>query len=188
MELWVTTRASLGSTPNTMRVMANAPAVLDRYLVLSAAFAKGRFNAATREWVAVGVAAYCSDHCPRLPAGLHGTHQTPSWPSQSQETPGLPCDPPVRHARIMNESNGPSATSQRDVKAVSGVLRELEGREVSLSLADGSRLDCVMLISAGRGRTPTVWFFANGIDVFLPRLSIIAAWEAPPANAARRAA
>ena len=54
-----------------------------------------------------------------------------SWSSQSQETPGLPCDPPVRHARIMN---------------------------------------------------------ANGIDVFLPRLSIIAAWEAPPAGAAHRAA
>jgi hypothetical protein len=68
------------------------------------------------------------------------------------------------------------------------VLRELEGREVSLALADGSRLDCVMLMSAGRGRTPTVWLFANGIDVFLPRLSIIAAWEAPPAGAARRAA
>ena len=119
---------------------------------------------------------------------LHGTHQTPAWPSQSQETPGLPCDPPVRHARLMNESNGPSATPQRDVRAVSGVLRELEGREVSLALADGSRLDCVMLISAGRGRTPTVWLFANGIDVFLPRLSIIAAWEAPPASAARPAA
>jgi hypothetical protein len=88
----------------------------------------------------------------------------------------------------MNESNGPSATSQRDVRAVSSVLRELEGREVSLALADGSRLDCVMLISAGRGRTPTVWLFANGIDVFLPRLSIIAAWEALPASAARRAA
>jgi hypothetical protein len=87
-----------------------------------------------------------------------------------------------------NESSRSPATTQRDVTAVSGVLRELEGREVSLALADGSRLDCVMLISAGRGRTPTVWLFANGIDVFLPRLSIIAAGEAPPASAASRAA
>lgn len=68
------------------------------------------------------------------------------------------------------------------------MLCELEGREVSLALADGSRLDYVMLISAGRGRTPTVWLFANGIDVFLPRLSIIAAWEVPPVSAARRVA
>lgn len=111
-----------------------------------------------------------------------------TWPSQSQETPGLPYDPPVRHARVVNQSDAPSPTSQRDVRAVSGVLRELEGREVSLALADGSRLDCVMLISAGRGRTPTVWLFANGIDVFLPRQSIIAAWEARPAGAARRTA
>ena len=86
-----------------------------------------------------------------------------------------------------NENSRSPATTRRDVTAVSGVLRELEGREVSLALADGSRLDDVVLISAGRGRTPTVWVFASGIDVFLPRLSIIAAWEAPPANGRRAA-
>jgi hypothetical protein len=52
---------------------------------------------------------------------------------------------------------------------------------VSLSLADGSRLDDVRLVSAGRGRTPTVWVYAGGIDVFVPRPHIIDAWESAAA-------
>jgi hypothetical protein len=75
------------------------------------------------------------------------------------------------------------APPARDVRAIRDVLRELEGREVSLALVDGSRLDAVALVSAGRGRTPTVWLFAQGIDVFLPRRSVIAAWEPRPARA-----
>jgi hypothetical protein len=63
-------------------------------------------------------------------------------------------------------------------------LRQLEGREVSLALADGSRLDAVTLISAGRGRTPTIWVYAGGIDLFVPRPHVIDAWESPPARAA----
>lgn len=79
---------------------------------------------------------------------------------------------------------GPAAG---DVTAISGVLRGLEGRQVSLALADGSRLDAVTLVSAGRGSTPTVWLFAQGIDVFLPRRSVIAAWEPLPARGRRAA-
>jgi hypothetical protein len=79
------------------------------------------------------------------------------------------------------------ASAAGDARALSNVLRELEGREVSLALADGSRLDAVMLVSAGRGRSPTVWLFAQGIDVFVPRRSVIAAWEARPAHARRAA-
>jgi hypothetical protein len=75
------------------------------------------------------------------------------------------------------------ASPARDVRAIRDVLRELEGREVSLALADGSRLDAATLVSAGRGGTPTVWLFAQGIDVFLPRRSVIAAWEPRPARA-----
>jgi hypothetical protein len=56
-------------------------------------------------------------------------------------------------------------------------LRDLEGREVSIALADGSRFDAVTLVSAGRGRTPTVWLFDGGIDVFVPRATVIDAWE-----------
>jgi uncharacterized peroxidase-related enzyme len=63
-ELLAAVQASLGATPNMMRVMANAPAVLDGYLALSTALAKGRLNAGTRERIAVGVAqANDCDYC-----------------------------------------------------------------------------------------------------------------------------
>jgi hypothetical protein len=74
------------------------------------------------------------------------------------------------------------AHQAQDVGAIGDVLRDLEGREVTLALADGTRLDAVTLVSAGRGTTPTVWIFAQGIDVFLPRRSVLAAWEAHPAR------
>jgi hypothetical protein len=74
-------------------------------------------------------------------------------------------------------------TPQRHVGAISYVLRGLEGCKVSLALADGSRLDDVMLISVGRGNAATLWVFASGVDVFLPRLAVVDAWEAPPARA-----
>ncbi len=54
-------------------------------------------------------------------------------------------------------------------------LLRLEGRTVSLALADGSRLDDVSLVSAGSG---TVWVFANGEDRFIPVGQVIDVWEA----------
>lgn len=69
----------------------------------------------------------------------------------------------------------------RAVPVTSGrALRDLEGREVGLSMADGSRLDAVTLVSAGRGGTPMVWIYAGGIDVFVPRPHVIDAWECGP--------
>jgi hypothetical protein len=58
-----------------------------------------------------------------------------------------------------------------------GQLRDLEGRRISLALADGSRLDDVTLVSAGRGRTPTLWLDVAGIDVFVDRLRVVDLWE-----------
>jgi hypothetical protein len=76
-----------------------------------------------------------------------------------------------------HETQTPSATDLRR-------LRNLEGREVSLALIDGSRLDGVTLVSAGRGGTTSVWVFDGGMDVFVPRTRVIDAWEsAPPAAA-----
>ncbi len=77
-----------------------------------------------------------------------------------------------------------ATTSPSDATTFGPGLRALEGHEVSLSLADGSRLDDVTLVSAGRGRTPTVWIYASGIDVFVPRPNVIDAWESPPLRAA----
>ena len=59
-------------------------------------------------------------------------------------------------------------------------LRRFEGTCVSLSLADGSRLDGVSLISA---RGMTIWIFAGGEDRFVPVASVIDAWPAEAAAA-----
>lgn len=61
-------------------------------------------------------------------------------------------------------------------------LRELEGRQVSLALVDGSRLDAVTLMSAGRGRTRTLWLYSAGSDLFVARDAVLDAWEPAPSH------
>jgi len=48
--------AKLGMTPNLMRTMANAPAVLDAYLAFTGALAKGSLSVRLREQIALAVA------------------------------------------------------------------------------------------------------------------------------------
>ncbi len=60
-----------------------------------------------------------------------------------------------------------TAQQRRDV-------RKLEGRTVHLALADGSRLDDAMLVSAG---SRTVWVYSNGNDEFLLTADIVDVWE-----------
>jgi hypothetical protein len=56
-------------------------------------------------------------------------------------------------------------------------LRALEGRRVSLALADGSRIDDGQLVSAGRPQLQTIWVFVNGNDTFLPLRDVLDVWE-----------
>jgi hypothetical protein len=58
-----------------------------------------------------------------------------------------------------------------------GQVRELEGRQVSLALVDGSRIDDCSLVSVGRGRTTTVWIFTNGEDAFVDVSDVVDVWE-----------
>jgi hypothetical protein len=60
-------------------------------------------------------------------------------------------------------------------------LRALEGRLVNLALANGSRLDDVALVSAGKR---TLWVFTNGEDVFVPVDTVVDAWEPRPYRSA----
>ncbi len=53
-------------------------------------------------------------------------------------------------------------------------LRRLEGSNVHLALADGSRLDDVMLVS---GHGVKVWVFDNGRDVFVALDDVIDFWS-----------
>jgi hypothetical protein len=56
-------------------------------------------------------------------------------------------------------------------------LRELEGRQVSLALVDGSRIDDAALVSTGRGASRTLWIYTNLEDTFIPMSEIVEVWE-----------
>jgi len=56
-------------------------------------------------------------------------------------------------------------------------LKALEGRQVSLALADGSRIDDCHLVSAGRTHLRTIWVFAHGTDTFVPLVNVRDVWE-----------
>lgn len=63
-------------------------------------------------------------------------------------------------------------------------LRGLEGHQVSVALADGSRIDDCQLVSAGRPGVPTLWVFTNGVDAFLAHSDVLAVWESLPCSRA----
>ncbi|GAA3336254.1 carboxymuconolactone decarboxylase family protein [Amorphoplanes nipponensis] len=79
-DLLAAVQRGLGVTPNMTRAMANAPALLDGYLALSGALAKGSLKAATRERLALAVAqdnacdyclsahSYLAEHAAKLSA------------------------------------------------------------------------------------------------------------------------
>lgn len=57
-------------------------------------------------------------------------------------------------------------------------LEALEGRRVGLAVRGGHRIDDCQLVSAGRGRTRTLWVFADGADTFVPLDDVVDLWEA----------
>jgi len=63
-------------------------------------------------------------------------------------------------------------------------LHILEGRQVSVALRNGSRIDDCQLVSAGRATTQTVWLFSNGADVFVCRSDVLDVWEVAAAGRA----
>lgn len=64
-----------------------------------------------------------------------------------------------------------------DSEVQSKRLRDLEGHRVSLTIADGSQVDNVLLVSAGRGTVSSVWLDMGGMDVFLHHSQVLAAWD-----------
>jgi hypothetical protein len=59
----------------------------------------------------------------------------------------------------------------------SSSLHGLEGRQVSVALRNGCRIDDCQLVSAPRARAETVWLFSNGDDVFVSLADVIDIWE-----------
>jgi hypothetical protein len=54
-------------------------------------------------------------------------------------------------------------------------LNQLEGRRVSISLIDGSRIDDCQLVLAGKVK---LWVFVNGHDSFVQVDRVTDFWEA----------
>lgn len=58
-------------------------------------------------------------------------------------------------------------------------LQELEGRHVSVALADGSRIDDCHLVSAPREDLDGVWVYTEGEDRIVPVDDVTDVWEVP---------
>ena len=56
-------------------------------------------------------------------------------------------------------------------------LQMLEGRQVSVALRNGCRIDDCQLVSAPRARTGTLWLFSNGDDMFVSLADVTDIWE-----------
>jgi hypothetical protein len=63
--------------------------------------------------------------------------------------------------------------------------RALEGRQVGLALADGTRIDDCQFVAAPRGNLQRVWVCVDGNDLFLPAEDINDVWESRPRPARR---
>jgi hypothetical protein len=67
-------------------------------------------------------------------------------------------------------------------RAPVGQLTTLEGRQVSLALRNGDRIDDAQLVSARRNGAGTLWLFTDGSDRFIAVEDVIDVWEAQPAG------
>jgi hypothetical protein len=56
-------------------------------------------------------------------------------------------------------------------------FRHLEGRHVSVSLGDGSRLDDCELVSAGRGLNASIWLHDGADDRIVAAADVVDLWE-----------
>lgn len=52
-------------------------------------------------------------------------------------------------------------------------FQHLEGARVSLTLADGSHLDDVELVSCGHGNVESLWLDRQGVDVFVRKGEVV---------------
>jgi hypothetical protein len=57
-------------------------------------------------------------------------------------------------------------------------LRALEGRRVGVAVRGGTRIDDCQLVSAGRGRSRSLWLYTDGADTFVAIDDVVDLWEA----------
>lgn len=63
---------------------------------------------------------------------------------------------------------------------VAQLSRCLEGRHVSVALADGSRIDDCELVSGSHHGVQSLWLYTNGADAFVPLVDVTDVWEVVP--------
>lgn len=68
---------------------------------------------------------------------------------------------------------------------VAQLIRYLEGRRVSVALADGSRIDDCELVSVGHHGVQSLWLYVNGADTFVPLVDVTDVWEVVPTGPGR---
>ena len=78
---------------------------------------------------------------------------------------------PISWSRRIDREKGNVAMTREARTA----LNELEGRQVSVSLIDGSRIDDCQLVLAGKFK---LWVFVNGRDAFVKVDRVTDVWEA----------
>jgi hypothetical protein len=57
------------------------------------------------------------------------------------------------------------------------LTKDLEGRRVSIALANGSRIDDCELVSVGCRGDGRLWLWSNGVDTFVSPADIADLWE-----------
>jgi hypothetical protein len=60
----------------------------------------------------------------------------------------------------------------------SNELKALEGHRVGVAVRGGDRIDDCQLVSVGRGRSRSLWLYADGADTFVALADVVDLWEA----------
>jgi hypothetical protein len=63
------------------------------------------------------------------------------------------------------------------IDRLSELTKNLEGRRVSVALADGSRIDDCELVSGAHHGTHSLWLYSNGADTFIAVGHVTDLWE-----------
>lgn len=114
-------KKQLGAVPNLFRVVGNSPAALEGYLGLNGALAKGELQAATRERIALAVAAvngcdYCLSAHTYLGKNLAKLSDTEIAANRDGSSTDPKADAAVRFAVKVTTARG--HVSEADVQAV----------------------------------------------------------------------
>jgi hypothetical protein len=76
---------------------------------------------------------------------------------------------------VLGASEGHDGALENETNGFAPIrrLRNLEGRCVTVALADGTILNSVTLVSSGRGEVSTLWLEVEDTDLFIDRTQVL---------------